>query len=116
MRRKKQPRGLFKPKQEWDVPLRYLGDWHKQPGYMIAPSGGDLQTALDWLYDPENNADWLLVPIVTLDHPATVDTDSATVNYTVVPMGDGTAHACGLVVCACGRAYVPADEPHHLPG
>lgn len=20
---------------KWDVPLRYLGDWHKQPGHMI---------------------------------------------------------------------------------
>jgi hypothetical protein len=74
----------------WDAPLRYLGDWHKQPGYMIAPSGGDLQTALDWLDDPENGQDALLVPIVTLGHPATTD-DSPNTNYFTRHSGDGSA-------------------------
>src|SRR5215216_7737672 len=53
--------------EKWDVPLRYLGDWHKQPGYMIQPSGGDLMTALNWIEDPDNNMDFLLAPILTLD-------------------------------------------------
>ena len=56
---------------KWDTPLRYLGDWHKQPGYMIQPSGGDLMTALSWLDDLENQMEYLLVPIVTLGHPPT---------------------------------------------
>jgi hypothetical protein len=75
---------------KWDVPLRYLGDWHKQPGYMIAPSGGDLLTALDWLDDPDNNMDALLAPIVTLDHPATTSDSAADANFITVPRGLGT--------------------------
>ncbi len=116
--RQKHQRGLFKPRAEWDVPLRYLGDWHKQPGYMIAPSGGDLHTALNWLDDPENDTDWLLVPIVTLDHPATIDTDPATVNYTVVPTGEGTAmrvdwwfvHVDGRMFQPMNPAIYPDDK------
>jgi hypothetical protein len=89
--RKNRGRGLFQKRDEWDVPLSYLGDWHKQPGNMIVPSGGDLQTALDWLDDHDNKTDFLLVPIVTLDHPATVDTQHAPVNYISIPQGDGSA-------------------------
>ena len=51
---------------QWDVPLRYLGDWHKQPGAMTRPSRGDLRTARDWLGDPGNGMEFLLAPIVTL--------------------------------------------------
>lgn len=76
---------------KWDVPLRYLGDWHKQPGYMIAPSTGDLMTALDWLDDDSNQMEALLTPIVTLGHPATIDISTTGVNYIAVPQGDGTA-------------------------
>lgn len=74
---------------KWDEPLRYLGDWHKQPGYMIAPSGGDLMTALNWLDDEENEMEALLVPIVTIGHPATTASSEATVNYNTMPSGDG---------------------------
>jgi hypothetical protein len=82
--------GAGQKNNKWDAPLRYLCDWHKQPGYMIAPSGGDLATALDWLDDQENETDALLVPIVTLGHPATTDGSMANVNFVVAPMGDGT--------------------------
>ncbi len=74
---------------KWDVPLFHLGDWHKQPGYMIEPSGGDLQSALDQLDDLQNQQDFLLVPIVTLGHPTTVQ-DGGGVNYLSVPTRDGT--------------------------
>jgi hypothetical protein len=85
-----QRRASFTPAQNrWDVPLRYLGDWHKQPGYMIQPSGGDLMTALDWIEDPHNNTDFLLAPIVTLDHDPTTALHSGTVNFLTVPQGDG---------------------------
>ena len=57
-------RGGLKPGQ--DVPLRYLGDWHKQPDGMSRPSHGDLRTAREWLLDPDNDMDFLLAPIVTL--------------------------------------------------
>ncbi len=74
---------------KWDVPLRYLGDWHKQPGFMIQPSGGDLLTALDWLDDPENGMDFLVAPIVTLGHPHM--SSGVTGNFLTAPQADGTA-------------------------
>lgn len=77
--------------EKWLIPLRYVGDWHKQPGYMIQPSGGDLMTALAWLDDEENMMEYLLVPIVTLGHPATTyEEGGAQVNYFTVSMNDGT--------------------------
>ncbi len=75
---------------KWDVPLRYLGDWHKQPGYMIQPSGGDLMTALNWIDDTDNHMTFLLAPIVTLDHPPTTLTTGATANFVTVPQNDGS--------------------------
>ena len=56
-----------------DVPLRYLGDWHKQPGGMTRPSRGDLHTARAWLRDPDNGMGFLLAPIVTAQGPASGD-------------------------------------------
>jgi hypothetical protein len=76
-------------KNKWDVPLRYLGDWHKQPGYMIQPSGGDLMTAMDWILDSDNGMDFLLAPIVTLDHPSTIVTAGVSTNFVMLPQGDG---------------------------
>ncbi|MDZ4767097.1 MAG: hypothetical protein SGI73_21360 [Chloroflexota bacterium] len=80
---------------KWDVPLRYLGDWHKQPGYMIHPSGGDLMTALDWIADEENRAEFLLAPILTLDHPLAKAGDALNAdgiaNHISVPNSDGTS-------------------------
>ncbi len=61
-------RGDLTPRE--DVPLRYLGDWHKQPDGMTRPSHGDLRTARDWLRDPDNDMDFLLAPIVTLNTAA----------------------------------------------
>lgn len=78
-------------KNKWDVPLRYLGDWHKQPGYMIQPSGGDLMTAMNWILDPDNEMDFLLAPIVTLDHPSTINTAGVSTNFVMLPQGDGEA-------------------------
>lgn len=73
------------------VPLRHLGDWHKQPGYMIQPSGGDLMTALRFMEDEENDFDFLLVPIVTLGHDNVTSEEGATVNYFTVPLDDETS-------------------------
>lgn len=74
---------------KWDSPLRHLGDWHRQPGYMIQPSQGDLMTALDMLDDAENNFDSLLAPIVTLDHPPTTLHMEPGANFIALPQGDG---------------------------
>jgi len=86
--------GLFRKlsnPNKWDVPLRYLGDWHKQPGHMIQPSGGDLNTALDWILDPDNEMDFLLAPIVTLGHPSTVQPSSPMANFVMEMLDDGDA-------------------------
>ena len=74
----------------FDVPLRYLGDWHKQPGSMIQPSHGDLMTALSWLDDDELGMDYLLVPIVTAGHAQIIGESDLAVNYITVPMDNGT--------------------------
>lgn len=75
---------------KWDEPLRHIGDWHKQPGYMIAPSGGDLHSAMSQLRDEENQLEFLLAPIVTIGHPPTIESGNG-VNYITVPMNDMTA-------------------------
>ncbi|MEZ4668004.1 MAG: hypothetical protein R3E39_08820 [Anaerolineae bacterium] len=75
---------------KWDVPLRYLGDWHKQPGFMIQPSQGDLMTARHWIDDPDNGMDFLLAPIVTLGHPSGSAEESAATNFITVPQSDDT--------------------------
>ncbi len=74
---------------KWDVELRHIGDWHKQPGFMIAPSGGDLMSALDQMADEENDFEFLLAPIVTVGHPITIQAGTG-VNYITVPQADGT--------------------------
>jgi hypothetical protein len=85
-------RRLLSPAQRrFDVPLRYLGDWHKQPGAMIAPSGGDLMTALDWLGDPANHADFLLAPIVTLIDTGDVAVPPPGAPWLTIPTGGDTA-------------------------
>lgn len=78
-------------KPEWKQPLRHMGDWHKQPGYMIQPSGGDLMTALRFMEDDENDFEFLLVPIVTLGHDSVTSEDGLMVNYFTVPLADGTS-------------------------
>ncbi|MDE2819942.1 MAG: hypothetical protein OXI40_09445 [Chloroflexota bacterium] len=74
----------------FDVPLRYLGDWHKQPGSMIQPSHGDLMTALSWLDDDDLGMDYLLVPIVTVGYAPIIGESDLAVNYITVPMDNGT--------------------------
>ncbi|PJF22634.1 MAG: hypothetical protein CUN56_05025 [Phototrophicales bacterium] len=76
---------------KWDLPLKYLGDWHRQPGYMIAPSGADLMTALDILNDEERAQDFLLAPIVTLHHPTTTTGGEGMVNYLTVAQNQDEA-------------------------
>ncbi len=72
-------------------PLQHLGDWHKQPGFMIQPSGGDLMTALRYMDDLETEFEYLLVPIVTLGHASVTSEDGAHVNYFNVAMENGTS-------------------------
>lgn len=101
---------------KWNVPLCHLGDWHKQPGFMIQPSGGDLMTALNMLDDPENGFDFLLVPIVTLGHPPTIV--SAGVNFLTMPQGDGSNMRVDFwYIDSKARLFqpiIPAVYPDHL--
>ena len=83
-------RGTDTLPDRFDVPLRYLGDWHKQPGSMIQPSHGDLMTALTWLDDDDLNMDFLLVPIVTVGHAPIIGATDLAVNYITAPMENGT--------------------------
>lgn len=83
-------RGTATLPARFDVPLRYLGDWHKQPGSMIQPSHGDLMTALSWLDDDENGTDYLLVPIVTVGYAPIIAESDLEVNYISAPMDNGT--------------------------
>ena len=84
-------RGTDALPDRFDVPLRYLGDWHKQPGSMIQPSHGDHMTALSWLDDEESGMDFLLVPIVTVGHLPNIGETDLEVNYINVPMDNGRA-------------------------
>ncbi|MYD08983.1 MAG: hypothetical protein F4X02_02970 [Chloroflexi bacterium] len=83
-------RGSEALQDRFDVPLRYLGDWHKQPGSMIQPSHGDHMTALTWLDDEDLGMDSLLVPIVTVGHAPIIGESDLAVNYITVPMDNGT--------------------------
>ena len=83
-------RGTDKLPARFDIPLRYLGDWHKQPGAMIQPSHGDLMTALSWLEDDERGIDYLLVPIVTVGYAPIIGESDLEVNYLTAPMENGT--------------------------
>lgn len=74
---------------KWDVPLSHVGDWHKQPGFMIQPSQGDLMTARGMVMDEAGGMPFLIAPIVTLGHPSTTAT-GAGANFIAVPYGDGT--------------------------
>ena len=82
-------RGTDALSDNFDVPLRYLGDWHKQPGSMIQPSHGDHMTALTWLDDDEADLDFLLVPIVTIGHLPNIGESDLAVNFINVPMENG---------------------------
>ena len=51
---------------KWDVPLMHVGDWHKQPDDMTAPSPGDAMTAREMIADAETPVHYIVAPIVTM--------------------------------------------------
>lgn len=65
---------------KWDVPLRYLGDWHKQPG-MVQPSRGDFRTAKRFM--KAQQLEYMVTPIVTFAHEVPAD-DKLQANTTLV--------------------------------
>jgi len=92
--------------KKYDVPLRYLGDWHKQPGFMVQPSGGDLNTALNWIEDTSNGMDFLLAPIVTLGYAHLIN--EAGMSYLMTPQQDDTALRVDFW-------YIDVDSPGFVP-
>ena len=63
---------------KWDVPLSFLGDWHKQPGDMIEPSGGDVAQARAMIDDPETPEQLVVAPIITLYRLAALEESEPT--------------------------------------
>ncbi len=51
---------------KWDVPLANLGDWHKHPGTLTTPSGGDFETAYEHIHDNQEGIPQLLVILATV--------------------------------------------------
>lgn len=91
---------------KWTATLAHVGDWHKQPGYMIAPSGGDLASALGLLAENPSIERWL-APIVTLHHPPTLR-DGGAVNYVTVPDGQGSMTRIDFwLIDRKGKAFRP---------
>lgn len=74
---------------KWNAPLYHIGDWHKQPGFMIQPSGGDLMTAMDWVNQQGNRIGFMIAPILTIDHPATVEDPDEMTNFLRVEQPNG---------------------------
>jgi hypothetical protein len=92
---------------KWDSELRHIGDWHKQPGYMIAPSGGDLMTAIDMLDDRDRKLDFLIAPILTLGHPATTGASDGHANFLTVPGDDGFVRVDFWYIDKYSRMFLP---------
>jgi hypothetical protein len=51
---------------KWDVPLANVGDWHKHPGTLTHPSGGDFDTAFEHVFDSEKGVPQILVILATV--------------------------------------------------
>ncbi|MDX2162122.1 MAG: hypothetical protein SF162_12410 [bacterium] len=92
---------------KWNVPLHHIGDWHKQPGFMIQPSGGDLMTALEWLGAPENKLDFMLAPILTLGHPPSTDSNGMGHAYLLIPSGDAQMRVDWWYIDLKTRGFLP---------
>jgi len=108
---------------KWDVPLTHVGDWHKQPGFMIQPSQGDLFTARRMVADAEGGLEFLIAPIVTLGHPSTTIT-APHANYLTIPQGDDTCMRVDFWYLdrhnrdfnPISPAVYPSDQLPTLPG
>ena len=113
--RKQRANGYGTSTAKWDAPLYHLGDWHKQPGWMIHPSGGDLRTAFEWINQPNNKIGFLIAPILTIDHPATVaDPDKAS-NFLTQDQGNGQVSRIDFWYIARGMTNFVPIVAHVLP-
>lgn len=100
---------------KWDEPLMHVGDWHKQPGDMIDPSRGDLETALNMIADPETPLKHLVTPIVTMHRPRE---EAPVVDTVEKPSEDGAESAAespAEPVVAAPAAPKPFDPLTDVP-
>ena len=82
---------------KWDMPLSHVGDWHKQPGDMTAPSSGDVHTARRMISDAETPVEHIVAPIVTMyplaeKQPVRIDADG---NAVATPDDAEIVSSCG---------------------
>ncbi len=93
---------------EWDAPLYHIGDWHKQPGFMIQPSGGDLQTAQALVNETRHHFGFTVAPILTIDHPPTVTAPPKHTNYLRIEQPNGLMTRIDFWYLAQGmRSFFP---------
>ncbi len=100
---------------KFDAPLYHVGDWHKQPGWMVHPSGGDLRTAFEWINQPNNRIGFLVAPILTINHPATVSDPEKQSNFLVKNQGDGQMSRIDFWYIARGMTNFAPITAHVLP-
>jgi len=100
---------------KFDAPLYHVGDWHKQPGWMVHPSGGDLRTAFEWINQPNNRIGFLVAPILTINHPATVADPEKQSNFLVKNQGDGQMSRIDFWYIARGMTNFAPITAHVLP-
>lgn len=62
---------------KWDVPLANVGDWHKHPGTLTHPSGGDFETAYQHVFDEKEGEPQILVILATVWDRAYANADES---------------------------------------
>lgn len=102
---------------KWDIPLTHVGDWHKQPGDMTEPSGGDTQTARRMIEDAETPVEHIVAPIVTMYPLAPAPLFGAVLADAQVSAGETPPEGAGEEPAApAGEEHAPAvDRPETPP-
>ena len=62
---------------KWDVALANVGDWHKHPGTLTHPSGGDFETAYQHVFDEKEGVPQILVILATVWDRAYANADES---------------------------------------
>ncbi|MEO0561179.1 MAG: hypothetical protein AAF125_03645 [Chloroflexota bacterium] len=113
--RKKRARSTGSSIANWDAPLYLVGEWHKQPGWMIHPSMGDMHTALDIITPLTHSFGFLVAPILTINHPATVKDDKENSNFITVQQPNGEMTRIDFWFIARGMTSFAPIIPQVLP-
>lgn len=76
---------------KWDAPLMHVGDWHKQPGSMIAPSLGDLETARAVIESADTPMQHIVAPIITMYRVSSAKGAAMAAEVDATPVGESAA-------------------------